>query len=203
MFLSWTRITGILAATLFFNAAASQNPSGQITLGGRSTLSNVGHGKESVLGLGTGGQFQIRLGERVNTEWFADYFTGKVGTLAARVDYHIGWSVLYYPVKLHGHMKPYVLAGHCFDYTRIEARLQSENFLERWSSAIQGGIGNQVDLTQKLFATVSVQYMWHLGTDIHAEEVNDSLLLTKEKGAGSEGHWLLTIGIHYLIADLW
>ncbi|MGL4599812.1 MAG: hypothetical protein ACRCYO_19965, partial [Bacteroidia bacterium] len=39
------------------------------------------------------GQFRIRLTDRINTEWFADYISTNLNNLASRSDYHIGWSV--------------------------------------------------------------------------------------------------------------
>lgn len=51
----------------------SQNEAGQFSLGMRSTLSLFGdHGKT---GIGTGGQFRIRVHKNINTDWFTDYIT--------------------------------------------------------------------------------------------------------------------------------
>ena len=35
----------------------------------------------------------------------------------------------------------YVLAGHCFDYSKQQSIAEPENFAERWSSAVQAGLG--------------------------------------------------------------
>ena len=50
----------------------AQSEVGQFSLGVRSTFSLFDH---DGAGLGTGGQFRIRLDDRVNTDWFADFIT--------------------------------------------------------------------------------------------------------------------------------
>ena len=45
---------------------------GTLSFGQRTTLSAFNHGNEASA-LGIGGQFRIRLSERINTEWFFDY----------------------------------------------------------------------------------------------------------------------------------
>ena len=73
-------------------------------------------------GVGIGGQFRLQLGKRLNTEWYFDYLTSEVGDFAQRNDYHIGWSVMYYPgkhVDFSRLLQPYLILGHCFDYTDV------------------------------------------------------------------------------------
>ena len=52
---------------------------GTTSAGGRSSLSlfNDGHGGDALNGVG--GQFRVRLSERVNTDRFYDYFSGAIG----------------------------------------------------------------------------------------------------------------------------
>ena len=52
---------------------------GTISAGGRSSFSlfNDGHGGDALNGIG--GQFRVRLSERVNTDRFYDYFSGAIG----------------------------------------------------------------------------------------------------------------------------
>ena len=128
-----------------------------------------------------------------------------------RVDGHIGWSVLFYPIEKEK-FRPYVLAGHCFDYTRIEAFSyptvdNSSQDSERWSSAIQAGLGMHYMLTPRFDFSFNAQYMMHLGKDVHAHvhEVNGlpELSIEEHDGASLEGHVLLTFSINYAIADLW
>jgi hypothetical protein len=47
------------------------------------------------------------------------------------------------------------------------------------------------------------QYMIHLGTHIHAEQLANEIVFTEEKGASLEGHLLIHIGLNYKIGDLW
>lgn len=186
-------------------------PGGILQVGVRTTSSLFNH--DGYPGMGMGGQFRLRLLERLNTDWFADYITTNIGDLGQRTDYHIGWSVLFYPMnysRTPGTITPYVLAGHCFDYT--EVRTLSKDFptqrISRTSSAIQGGIGMHYDITKYFDLTLNAQYMMHLGEEIHADIENDAsdnpyLHLEKEHAAGLEGHMLLTLGLNVRVADLW
>lgn len=177
------------------------NQGGIVSLGGRTTISTFDQGNT---GLGLGGQFRIQLADKVNTDWFFDYITGDVGDFANRTDYHIGWSVLFYPMKKTDlKVRPYILAGHCFDYTKIVDNRNSSNFMERWSSAVQGGAGVHFNMTDRLDLSVVGQYMVHLGTDVHADLHDGIVEFHEEKGASLEGHLLFHVGINYKIADLW
>src|ERR1044071_9660008 len=63
-------------------------PGGTFSLGQRTTISTFNDDNErSALGLGR--QFRIRLSDRVNTEWFADYLPA-TNEYTRREDYHIG-----------------------------------------------------------------------------------------------------------------
>ena len=73
------------------------NQGGLLSLGVRSTISAFNDSKTNNFGKGIGGQFRMQLSERVNTDWFFDYLTSDIGSVAHRSDYHIGWSVLFYP----------------------------------------------------------------------------------------------------------
>ena len=181
-----------------------------MTLGLRSTVS-LFSSDEGSYGSGAGGQFRLQLAEKVNTEWFADMITTNIMNAGRRVDGHIGWSVLFYPL-VKEKFRPYVLAGHCFDYTRIEAVSyptvdNSHQDAERWSSAIQAGAGIHYMLTPRFDFSFNAQYMMHLGKDAHAHvhEVNGlpELNIEEHAAASLEGHLLLTFSINYAIADLW
>ena len=179
--------------------------SGTFSLGMRTTYSMFnGHHDESN-GMGVGGQFRIRFADRVNSDWFFDYLQSDIGDYASRTDYHIGWSVLYYPLsytqsKL---VQPYVLAGHCFDYTNIVANADRTNNIERWSSAVQGGLGMHFNLTPKFDISVVGQYMMHLGNEIDAHMHNNTVEFHEVKGTSMEGHMLFHVGINYKIGQLW
>jgi hypothetical protein len=200
-------------AVLTFTSAFAQkkdkgNPyssAGVISLGGRSTFSLFNHG-DSKSGSGIGGQFRVQLADMVNSDWFFDYITAPIGNYANRTDYHIGWSVLFYPMPVTEKtplLKPYVLVGHCFDYTKVSENASRDNYGERWSSAVQGGLGTHLNLTKRCDISFTGQYMIHLGTDIHASQVSEQVIIVKEKGSSLEGHLLLTASLNYKIADLW
>lgn len=184
--------------------------SGMFSLGARTTTSLFNDGGTDSFGLGLGGQFRLQLAERINTDWFFDYLRSDLGTVGNRTDYHIGWSVLFYPyLKKENDIvkstlfKPFILAGHCFDYTHLQENQNPSNFRERWSSAVQAGLGSHVNLNQRLDLTIMTQYMMHLGNHIHAHVGGNALHLSEEQGASLEGHLLVTLGLNYKIGKLW
>ena len=182
----------------------SQNQSGNFQLGVRSTVSLFNDSETSDFGKGIGGQFRLQLADRINTDWFFDYLSSDIGSLANRTDYHIGWSVLFYPyLKEKQTIKPYILAGHCFDYSYMAENINKSNFSERWSSAIQAGIGSHLQLSPRMDLSLTTQYMIHLGNHIHPMTTFNSVSFIEEKGASLEGHLLITVGVNYKIADLW
>jgi hypothetical protein len=180
---------------------------GLFSLGVRNTMSMFNDGSWSNNGVGFGGQFRIQLSEFINTEWFLDYISGNVGNFANRNDTHIGWSVMLYPFKSTEKLKiiqPYVLAGHCFDYTYIKENNNANNFGERWSSAVQGGLGTHINLSQRIDISFAAQYMIHLGNDLHAHK-NDfnNVIIHNQKGVNLEGHVLMNLSVNYKLVDLW
>lgn len=187
-------------------AQKGRGPGGTWSLGVRSSFSLFNGGSHSAPGTGAGGQLRVRISERVNTDWFYDYFTAPSGSLAHREDQHIGWSVLFY-LRAHTQerqlLQPYVVAGHCFDYTKQRSNRDPSNFAERWSSAVQAGVGNHFNVTDRADLSLVCQYMWHLGTDIHAEEHAGQVHFHKEKGANLEGHLLIHVSFNYKLLDAW
>lgn len=178
---------------------------GMLSLGGRNTLSLFSEGHSGEAGIGMGGQFRVRLTERINTEWYADFVNTIMEDQVGRKDYHIGWSVLYYPFSDLSNSgffwQPFVEAGHCFDYTRVKVLLNQRG-LDRGSSAVQMGIGTHLNLTQHLDLSLKTQYMIHLGTDIHSHVEGGNIILEKH-GAGLEGHLLVTMSMNYKLVNLW
>lgn len=180
------------------------NYGGLISVGVRTTASTFNHGKFNNTGMGVGGQFRLQFADRVNSDWFFDYIAGDIEDFASRTDYHIGWSVLFYPTKKVDVLaRPYILAGHCFDYTRLSDNSNQNNFMERWSSAVQGGAGVHFNLSERLDLSVVSQYMIHLGNHVDAHLHDGQVDFHTEKGASLEGHLLFHVGINYKIADLW
>ena len=198
-----------LAALLISGASLGQpmnykgGQGGTLSLGQRTTFSAFNGSDEEKPALGIGGQFRIRLSDRINTEWFADYLPA-TNDYTRREDYHIGWSVLFYPFnKDNERFLPYVLAGHCFDYTNHVDLSNRDNKIDRWSSAVQAGLGTHINLTERLDLSLSSQYMIHLGTDVHSHIENGAVTFEEHGGGSLEGHLLFTLSINYKLADLW
>jgi hypothetical protein len=202
----------LLVCLLFFslkNIANTQsinsiaNRVGVLSLGSRTTLSALdGDGT----GLGTGGQFRIRLSQSVNSDWFADYIV--VNSKEVRSEYyHIVWSVLYYPFKNSiwpdRVVQPFVLARHCFDYNKKMLILDRSVYKDRWGSAIQSGIGTHFNLTDRLDLTMMCQYMIHLTDEIHPDKTNTDPVFSSHRHSSLEGHLLATFSVNYIIASLW
>ncbi|NBV08079.1 MAG: hypothetical protein EBS09_03095 [Flavobacteriia bacterium] len=192
------------------------NSSGMLTIGIRSTLSAFNDQQNEMPGKGIGGHARLRLSKQINTDWFFDYITSDILNYAHRTDYHIGWSVLYYPLselkcyriqqtKYKPLFRPYVVAGHCFDYSLIQDKADINHFAERWSSAVQAGLGTHFEITPRFDVSLTAQYMFHLGNHIHIDYDFDTQVLEfhEEKGALQSGHLLINLSLNYKIAKLW
>lgn len=196
------------------------NPAGMLSLGGRTTVSLFNDHKNEMTGTGVGGQFRLRFSDAVNTDWFFDYITSDILNYAHRTDSHIGWSVLFYPINSFDYFRqtaqfkpkfrPYILAGHCFDYSKIEAKdgtnaLDGALYAERWSSAVQAGLGTHLELSPKFDISLTGQYMIHLGNHIETDYdfTSNTLSFHEHKGASLAGHLLVTLSFNYKIAKLW
>ncbi len=183
----------------------NEKQSGNFSLGMRSALSAFSHGGDEV-GYGAGGQFRIQLMSRVNTEWFLDVLSTNIEDQAQRLDYHIGWSVMYYVIDPKAFTRiatPYVVAGHCFDHTRVSINGSDEPTREQWSSAVQAGIGAHFNITPKLDISPTVQYMLHLGKELHAHVSGGEVVVEEHQNAGWEGHLLINVSINYKFFKLW
>jgi hypothetical protein len=203
----------LIAVTAIGQSRFANKPGGQLTLGIRSATSLFSD--ESGVGTGFGGQFRLRFFHLLNSEWFADYITSDLHNgLGNRTDYHIGWSVMFYPSFAYHQnerlkLQPYFLAGHCFDYTRCESNVLFEpNVASRWSSAVQAGLGCHLPLHDRLDLSFSGQYMMHLGTEINAVVRKNAggleyLYFDESQESGLEGHLLLTVSLNVRVADLW
>jgi hypothetical protein len=197
----------LLPAIMSAQPERIDDQSGHFSLGVRNNLSAFSDAGE--VAFGYGGQFRIRVLERLNTDWFADYMTTDIAGLARRTDVHIGWNVLAYPLKdpmQKGKITPYILAGHCFDYTKV-ALNHSKEYDDKWSSAVQAGLGAHHNLTERFDLSLTAQYMMHLGYDVHAEvHQTDSGMhaeVHKEKISGIEGHLLFNVSLNYRLFDMW
>ena len=198
----------LLACISYSQSKKDSSYGGQFSLGVRNTLS-VFTDAQSV-GMGSGGEFRIRLAKQINTEWFGDYISTDIQGLGYRRDAHIGWSVLFYLSKnplTAGKVTAYVLAGHCFDFTEVYSTYPGVGSAQRWSSAVQGGFGIHYNITKKFDISLLSQYMLHLGTNIITSIDNEGsyqyLSITRGPGLSREGHLLTTLSVNYEIGNLW
>ena len=205
-------LVSILIICFSISSLAQETDIGAFSLGTRSTISVFNH--QSGIGTGVGGQFRIRFGKKINTEWFADYLSSRVPGAGERTDAHIGWSVMFYPFEsslFDNKIRPYLVAGHCFDYTTIASTSQIEgesiiagNSSNRWSSAVQVGIGGQIMLSDNCDISIVTQYMSHLGNNLKYETTNGELkFIDNENSALSlEGHLLITVSLNIYLAKI-
>ncbi len=200
-------LLALIASSLRAGSPPEKNDrAGMVSIGGRSSISLFNGTDSNSPGTGAGGQLRIRLADRVNTDWFYDFFRGPIGDYGHRQDQHIGWSVLFYlrdPGTTRQTVQPYILAGHCFDYTMQQANNDPHNFAERWSSAAQAGIGTHFNLTDRMDISLVGQYMIHLGSDVHAEQEDGEVEFHKERGSSLEGHLLFHLSFNYKLFHVW
>ncbi len=180
---------------------------GVVSAGVRSTVSLFSTDGVNP-GLGTGGHHRIQLSPRVNTEWYLDYILIHVPPGVRSLYYHIGWSVLFYLVKMNehspSHFLPYILAGHCFDYNRKSLIANPEVFADRWGSAVQAGLGTHYFLTMRADLSLTVQYMFHLTKEIRAiRQPAGSVHFASSPYSFLEGHLLITVSVSYRLFRLW
>ncbi len=188
----------------------SQSDIGMFSIGMRNTISVFDHDKNAKIGYGAGGQFRVQLTERLNTEWFLDHLQQDLGESAFRKDLHIGWSLMYYPwLKKEGSqrqiVKPYLIAGHCFDWSNLILKDERNINGKKFGSAVQFGLGTHLYLTKRLDVTFVTQYMIHLGKDVELvyDEHSHTHEIEKHNHVDAYGHLLLTLGINYKIVNLW
>ncbi len=180
------------------------NKPGTFSAGSRNTLS-VFNGDGSA-GKGIGAQFRVRLGQKLNSEWYFDYITASGDEWVYRNDYHIGWSLMFYP----GHnfrgerlLEPYLIAGHCFDKTVIAEKGNKGNRAARMSMATQAGFGTHLNITPRFDLSLSGQYMLHFGKDIMADNAGGEVVISKKDHSHAGGHLLFTVSFNYKLFRLW
>lgn len=198
----------ITALLLFSSIISGQdiksNFPGTFSLGTRNTVSIFND--DNAIGKGIGGQFRIQLGKRLNSEWYFDYITSKNGDATFRNDYHIGWSVMLYPKnnsQFDRLLQPYIIAGHCFDFSKVTAQNNSSNFADRLSMATQAGIGTHINITQRLDCSLSGQFMLHFGKEIETTKKGDDVIIKKKKYSQPHGHLLLSVSFNYKLFHVW
>ena len=179
--------------------------SGMFSLGTRNTVSMFND--DAAVGTGIGGQFRLQFCDRLNTEWYADYITSKNGHYTFRNDYHIGWSAMLYPganKHFETFLQPYIIAGHCFDYSVVKEQKNEKNSADRLSMATQAGFGTHLNISKELDCSISAQYMIHFGkeieTNINSEE---TVSIARKNFSTPDGHLLLTLSFNYKFVKLW
>lgn len=178
---------------------------GTVSVGTRNTFSMFSD--DAALGVGIGGQSRVQFSDRINTEWFGDYITSKNKTYTIRNDYHVGWSVMYYPgntVDFTNLFQPYVIAGHCFDYSKVSEQKNRSNYKDRWTMATQAGLGTHINITQFFDCSLSCQYMLHFGKEIETSIDNKDVVTIEKKDFSSpDGHLLFSVSFNYKLFHLW
>lgn len=194
----------ISVCTLAQETVSDDNPSGTFSLGTRNTISMFN--EDDAIGKGIGGQFRIQLSKRMNSEWYFDYITSKNEPYTNRNDYHIGWSVMLYPKNNYSFdrlLQPYLIAGHCFDYSKITELGNKSNAADRLSMATQAGVGTHINITRKLDCSISSQYMLHFGKDIETAVNGDDVIIEKQDHSHADGHLLISLSFNYKFFKLW
>ena len=203
----------IIAALLLLNsnnllAQVDENAdfksAGTISLGTRNTFSIFND--DTGIGVGIGGQTRIQVSDHINTEWFFDYITSKNKTYTNRNDYHFGWSVMYYPgntVDFSNLLQPYIVAGHCFDYSKVWEQKNKTNYADRWSMATQAGLGTHINITRFFDCSLSAQYMLHFGKEIVTNIEKGTVSIEKKDYTSPDGHFLCTVSFNYKLFHLW
>ncbi len=179
------------------------NPSGLFSLGTRNTLSIFN--EDGSAGKGIGGQFRIRLGKKLNSEWYFDYISSREGSSVYRNDYHIGWSLLFYPGNNFAGdrlLQPYFIAGHCFDKTVVTETGNKGNSANRLSMATQAGWGTHINVTSRFDISLSGQYMLHFGKEISVNENGGAVVIAREDRTHAGGHLLFTLSCNYQLFRL-
>lgn len=197
----------IAAAMLLYHSVfiwAQENFSGAFCLGTRNTISMFND--DNAAGKGIGGQFRIQLGPKINTEWYFDYIASKDKPYTFRNDYHIGWSVLLYSggnCSFDHLLQPYLIAGHCFDLSKVAEINNKSNSVKRLSMATQAGLGTHININHKLDCSLSGQYMIHFGKDIETNIEKGRVMIKKNDFSTADGHLLFTISFNYKLFRLW
>ncbi len=177
---------------------------GTFSLGTRNTISMFND--DNATGKGIGGQFRIQFSNRMNTEWYFDYITSKNESYTFRNDYHIGWSVMLYTKsnnQFERLLQPFVIAGHCFDFSKVTEQKNNSNSAGRMSMATQAGIGTHINITQKLDCSLSGQYMLHFGKEIETILKGNEVIIEKKNFSQPHGHLLLSLCFNYKFFHLW
>jgi hypothetical protein len=100
-------------------------------------------------------------------------------------------------------LQPYLIAGHCFDYSKVTEQNAKNNFADRLSMATQAGVGTHINITKKLDCSLSGQFMLHFGKDIETSIKGAEVIIRKKNFSQPDGHLLFTISFNYKFFNLW
>ncbi|HMJ47378.1 MAG TPA: hypothetical protein VK498_08610 [Ferruginibacter sp.] len=182
----------------------AEDAAGTVSIGTRNTFSMFND--DPGIGVGIGGQTRVQVNDRINTEWFFDYITSRNKTITTRNDYHIGWSVMYYPgrnIDFTNLIQPYIVAGHCFDYSKIMEQKNKTNYADRWTMATQAGLGTHINISRVLDCSITGQYMLHFGKEIETTIDKDLVVFEKQSFSTPDGHLLFSVSFNYKLFHLW
>ncbi len=188
----------------FGNFSGHESYAGTVSIGTRNTFSMFND--DAGVGMGIGGQSRVQISDHVNTEWFFDYITSKNKTYTTRNDYHVGWSVMYYPgstVDFSNRLQPYILVGHCFDYSKVFEQKNRANAEGRWTMATQAGLGTHINISEFLDCSISSQYMLHFGKEIETTIDKEIVIIEKADYSRPDGHLLFSVSFNYKLFHLW
>ncbi len=190
----------IYTAALAGDSKKGKDPSTcNFSIGTRNTISMFND--DAAIGIGIGGQARFQFFDRLNSEWYADYIPSQT-KISHRDDYHIGWSLMYYfgrNVHFDHLLQPYLIAGHCFDYSYVSQIGNRSNHADRMSSATQAGLGTHINISKRFDCSLSAEYMLHFGKEIivdpsTGEGVAD---IHRSEFVKPDGHLLFTISFNY------
>lgn len=196
-------IVSIFCSTFLFAQQKEKFSIGTYSLGTRNAVSAFND--DAAIGLGIGGQFRVQLGQKLNSEWFLDYITSETD-FTKRNDYHIGWSLMFYNknnFSFNKTLQPYLLVGHCFDYSKVFEKNNISNSAHRLSMATQAGIGTHINFSNNFDCSISSQYMLHFGKEISTNIQGSKVFISKNDYSSVEGHLLFTLSFNYKLGKLW
>ncbi|HMD00543.1 MAG TPA: hypothetical protein VKH37_10330, partial [Ferruginibacter sp.] len=99
--------------------------------------------------------------------------------------------------------QPYLLVGHCFDYSKVAEQGNASNSASRWSMAAQGGLGTHINITSRFDLSLATQYMLHFGKEINVNNEDSKILIEREKYSTPDGHLLVSVSANYKLFHLW
>ncbi len=178
---------------------------GNFSIGTRNTISMFND--DAAIGKGIGGQARFQFMDKLNSEWYADYIPSET-KISHRNDYHIGWSLMYYfgkNVHFDHVLQPYLIAGHCFDYSVVSQIGNHKNSADRFSSATQAGLGTHINITKRFDCSLGAQYMLHFGKEIETDAGTGEgpVEIHRSEYVKPDGHLLFTISFNYKFVNFW